>query len=229
MIYSRRLKWKNLVLFILLAVLAGLTSYTSSQTSLSAQITSPPRAVSDIDTRAAGLRVALNSLNKQHVDLAAEAMRDGYDGFGSDEFKASTRALDNNSVATADMMEAIYGVEVGDKFLEAWRKRIDAYMNFTLAVKGNDRSGMERAMSDLDNQAEQLSDILSSANQSLQKDIVKQMIIEHAQMMLGVIGARAAGDWQASYDIQDIAYNQIGQLADGLAAAIVHQFPERFQ
>ncbi|MCL5784409.1 MAG: hypothetical protein M1142_03590 [Patescibacteria group bacterium] len=218
-----------MILFVLLAVLAVSTSYRSSPLNLSAQMTSSPSAVLDTNTKASGLRVVLNSLNKQHVDLAAEAMRDGYDGFGSEAFKASTHTLDNNSVAMANLMGSLYGTDTSNKFLEVWRKHIDSYMNYTLAIKNNDGSERSRAMSDLSNQAEQLASLLSAVNPDIQKDAVKQMMVERAQLMLAVINARAAGDWQASYDMQDAAYNQYIAFADGLAAVIVRQFPEKFQ
>lgn len=212
-----------------MAITAGLASFQDVPERVNAQAASDQSTVMDTNTRVAGLRVAINSALKQHVDLAAIAMRDGFKEFGGEDFKASTRALDKNSVEIAEMVGIIYGSDVRDQFLDVWRKHIDFYINYTVATRNNDRTGKDKAMSDLGSNTTQIADLLGRANPNLQKNTIKQLAVEHAERMLVIIDAYSAGERRGSYDVQNDAYDHIGRLADELAAAIVKQFPEKFQ
>jgi peptidoglycan hydrolase-like protein with peptidoglycan-binding domain len=61
----------------------------------------------DTNTKAASLRVLLNSINREHANLASIALRKGFDGAA--DFDASFKALDNNSVEIGKSIGAVYG------------------------------------------------------------------------------------------------------------------------
>ena len=178
------------------------------------------------DTKAANLRVALNSLEAQHVDLASAATRAGFDG--SPMFDASAKALDANSVALSKAIGSVYGPDAEKKFLEIWRSHITFFVNYTVAAKGGDKAGMDKAVSDLNGYVSAISDLLGGAT-GLPKDAVASLITEHVGLLKQAVDKHGAGDYTGSYAAQQAARDQITtKIADTLAGAIVKQSPDKF-
>ncbi len=178
------------------------------------------------DTKAADLRVALNSLEAQHVDLASAATRAGFDG--SPMFKASAGALDENSVALSKAVGSVYGEEAEARFLEIWRSHINFFVNYTVAAKAGDKAGMDKAVSDLNGYVSAISDLLGGAT-GLPKEAVAELVSEHVGLLKTAVDKHGAGDYAGSYEAQQQARDQITtKIADTLAGAIVKQNPDKF-
>ena len=178
------------------------------------------------DTKAANLRVVLNSLEAQHVDLASAATRAGFDG--SPMFDASAKALDDNSVALSKAIGSVYGPDAEKKFLEIWRSHITFFVNYTVAAKGGDKAGMDKAVSDLNGYVSAISDLLGGAT-GLPKDAVASLVTEHVGLLKSAVDKHGAGDYTGSYAAQQAARDQITtKIADTLAGAIVKQSPAKF-
>ena len=179
------------------------------------------------DTKAANLRVALNALERQHVDLASEAVRSGFDGRA--DFKAAAGELDKNSVAIADAIASIYGPSAKEPFLAIWRSHIGFFVDYTVAAKGADKAGMDKAVKNLtEGYVPAIADFLSKANPNLPREAVATLVTDHVLHLKGAVDAYGAADYALSYKKQTDAYNQIGTIADALSGAIVKQFPEKF-
>ncbi len=178
------------------------------------------------DTKAAGLRVVLNNLEAQHVDLASAATRAGFDG--SPMFDASAGALDNNSVALSKAIGSVYGADAESKFLDIWRSHITFFVNYTVAAKKGDQAGMTKAVSDLNGYVEAISDLLGGAT-GLPKEAVASLVTEHVGLLKMAVDKHGAGDYAGSYTAQQQARDQItSKIADTLAGAIVKQNPDKF-
>lgn len=178
------------------------------------------------DNKAAGLRVVLNNLEAQHVDLASAATRAGFDG--SPMFEASAAALDGNSVALSKAVGSVYGAEAEAKFLEIWRSHITFFVNYTVAAKGGDQAGMDKAVSDLNGYVSAISDLLGGAT-GLPKEAVASLVTEHVGLLKNAVDKHGAGDYAGSYAAQQEARDQITtKIADTLAGAIVKQSPDKF-
>ncbi|PLS81797.1 hypothetical protein CYG49_01490 [Candidatus Saccharibacteria bacterium] len=178
------------------------------------------------DTKAADLRVALNSLEAQHVDLASTATRAGFDG--SPMFEASAGALDENSVALSKAVGSVYGEEAEAKFLEIWRSHITFFVDYTVAAKTGDQAGMDKAVSNLNGYVSAISDLLGGAT-GLPKEAVAGLVSEHVGLLKTAVDKHGAGDYAGSYEAQQQARDQItNKIADTLAGAIVKQNPEKF-
>ncbi len=178
------------------------------------------------DTKAADLRVALNNLEGQHVDLAAAATRAGFDG--SPMFEASAGALDKNSRQLSEAVASVYGDEAGERFYEIWNSHIGFFVDYTVAAKAGDKAGMDKAVSDLNGYVEGVSDFLGGAT-GLPKEAVASLVTEHVGLLKKAVDQHGAGDYEASYAAQQEARDQItNQIADTLAGAIVKQSPDKF-
>lgn len=188
--------------------------------------TSSTTAAPNTATKAADLRVVLNALEREHVDLASAATRNGFDG--SADFKASADALDANSVALSKAVGSVYGAEAETKFLEIWRSHIGFFVNYTVAAKKGDKAGMDKAVTDLGGYVDAISDFLSGANPNLPREAVHQLVSDHVGLLKGAVDTYGAKDFAGSYAKQHEASEQIGKIADALSGAIVKQSPDKF-
>ena len=184
-------------------------------------------ARTDTKTPAADLRVLLNGLEREHVDLASTAVRNGFDG--SADFAASAAQLDLNSVGLADAVGSIYGTPARDQFLAIWRSHIGFFVDYTLGAKAGDKAKMDKAVSNLGGYIDAVSDFFSTANPNLPKDAVKQLVTDHVTLLKAAVDTYGAKDFTGSYAKQHDAYNQIGTIADAISGAIVKQKPELFK
>lgn len=178
------------------------------------------------DTKAADLRVILNALEREHVSLASQATRNGFDG--SADFDASAKALDSNSIELSKAVGSVYGAEAEAKFLEIWRSHIGFFVDYTVAAKAGDTAGMEKAVQNLGGYVDAISDFFSGANPNLPREAVHQLVSDHVGLLKGAVDAHGAGDFAGSHAKEHEASIQIGEIADTTAGAIVKQYPDKF-
>lgn len=181
-----------------------------------------------MDTKAANLRVLLNSLNREHMNLASNVLRNGYDGNG--DFASSFQSLDYNSNDLAKSIGAVYGQNAQNKFLVIWRSHINFFKDYTVAMKQGDQTGMDKAEQGLADYVNNISDFLSQPNPNLPREVVHQVVSDHVALLKSVIDAHANGNDDQSYAQQRAGDKQIGEkVADTVAGAIVKQKPEMFK
>jgi hypothetical protein len=179
------------------------------------------------DTKSADLRVLLNALEREHVNLAAAATRNGFDG--NADFKASAGQLDQNSQDIAAAVGSVYGKDAGDKFLQIWRSHIGFFVDYTVAAKKGDKAGMAKAVTDLGGYVDAISDFFSGANPNLPRQAVKDLVGQHVTLLKSAVDSYGAADYAASYAHEHEANVQIGKIADAISGAIVKQKPESFK
>ena len=178
-------------------------------------------------TKTADLRATLNNLESEHVDLASAATRAGFDGDPS--FEAAAGALSKNTDDISAAIASVYGDEAGEQFKEIWASHIGFFVDYTVAAKGGDQEGMDKAVQNLNGYVEAISTFLSEANPNLPKEAVAQLVSEHVGLLKEAVDKHGAGDYAGSYDAQARARTQITtEIADTLSGAIVKQYPEKF-
>ena len=173
------------------------------------------------------LRTGLNSLFREHVFLAAAATGAALAGRDG-EFKAAAGALDANSIDIAKAIGAVYGAGAEQAFLPLWRKHIGFVVDYTVGVATKDDAKKNKAVTDLVQYTQDFGAFLASANPNLPKDVVANLVKDHALTLKDVIDAQATGDMNKTFMAIRSAAGHMGMIADPLAAAIVKQFPERF-
>lgn len=181
----------------------------------------------DTTMKASDLRATLNNLEAEHVDLASAATRAGFDGDPS--FEAAAGSLSENTDELTAAIASVYGDEAGAQFKAIWASHIGFFVDYTVAAKGGDTAGMDKAVQNLNGYVEAISTFLSDANPNLPKEAVSQLITEHVTLLKEAVDKHGAGDFAGSYDAQDRARTQItNKIADTLSGAIVKQSPEKF-
>lgn len=177
--------------------------------------------------KADNLRVLLNSLHAEHMNLASNVLRNGYEGTSG--FTESYEALDNNSQDIAASVGAVYGADAQAAFLPVWRSHIEFFRDYTVAMKQGDQAGMAQAERNLAGYVDQTATFFSKANPNLPYDAVHQVVTEHVALLKSVIDEQANQNYTASYSNQRAGDKQIREkVADTVAGAIVKQFPNKF-
>ncbi len=202
----------------LLAILSVLTLIATFATAL------PARAAI---TNASDLRVALDSLLAEHVQLAASATNAALGG-RDDEFTAAAGALDANSVDLSKAIGSVYGKGAEDAFLPLWRKHIGFFVDYTQGVAAKDMAKQDKAVADLVQYTQDFGAFLNSASPNLPKDAVADLVKTHVLTLKDVVDAQATGDQTKAYTALRAAYGHMSMVADPLAATIVAQFPDKF-
>ncbi|HYM68369.1 MAG TPA: hypothetical protein VEZ44_02130 [bacterium] len=180
------------------------------------------------DSAALGLRVALNNLLQEHAYLAAMATGAALEG-RTDDFKAAAGALDANSVDVSKAIGSVYGTGAEQAFLPLWRKHIGFVVDYTTGLATNDKAKQDKAVTDLVAYTQDFGAFLHSANPNLPVDAVAGLVKEHVLTLKAVIDAQAAKDPVKADQALRMAGGHMAMIADPLAAAIVKQFPDKFQ
>lgn len=183
-------------------------------------------AVKTTDTKAADLRTLLNGLEKEHVQLAAQATKAGFDG--NTNFDAAGKALFANGDEISAAVGSVYGADAGAQFDKIWDSHLTFFVDYTVGAKTGDKAKMDLAVSNLGGYVDAISDFLSKANPNLPREGVKQLFTEHVTLLKATVDAHGAGNYPESFAKQRETTVQVGKIADALAGAIVKQKPENF-
>lgn len=177
-------------------------------------------------SKASDLRVALNLLLDEHVQITAFAT--GAALAGNDAgFQAAAKTLDTNTVGLGDAIGSVYGDAAKTTFLELWRKHIGFFVSYAQATAKGDKAGQDKAVADLDGYRKDFDAFLTGANPNLPKGAVAELLIPHVTGIAGFVQAQATKD-PSSFDRAETAANHSQKIADPLAEAIVKQFPAKF-
>ena len=212
------------VAFVAVFAAVGCTNDAKSETEGKETSQSPNEAVA---SKAADLRVALNTLEKEHVHLAVTTLGQAYDGDPS--AAAYKTDLLRNATDLSKAVGSVYGQDAEKQFLEIWNSHLVFFENYTVAAKAGDKAGMDKAVADLGGYVDAIANFFSKANPNLPKDAVAQLFTEHVTLLKGAIDAHAQGNYTQQVQSLAQANTQVGTIADTTAKAIVKQKPEMFQ
>lgn len=186
----------------------------------------PDKFSGDAGSKASTLRSQLNTIEREHVYLAARATGAALVGREA-EFKAAADALDANSVDLSKMIGSAYGADAERAFLPSWRKHIGFVVDYTQGLAAKDQAKQQKAVADLTSYSQDFGAFLNSAN-GLPKDAVAALVMDHILTLKTVIDAQAAGDQPKVYDSLRSAMGHMQTVADPLAEATVQKFPDKF-
>jgi hypothetical protein len=210
------------------AMTAGLVLMTPLSVAAAAQ---PPRSETIrhmmASNAATDLRVNLNLLTQEHVYLAGAATGAAIGGREA-EFKSAAAELDENTVALSKMIGSVYGADAEQAFLGLWRAHIGFFADYAMGAATKDQAKQQKARADLDGYRNDIDAFLTGANPNLPKGAVAELFRAHVDHLTMAIDAQAAGDATKAYDTLHMAAGQSHMIADPLAAAIIAQFPEKF-
>ncbi len=178
-------------------------------------------------SKAADLRVALNLLLDEHVQLTSYATG-GALGFNNAGFEQAAATLDKNTVGLGTAIGSVYGDAAKTTFLDLWRKHIGFFVNLTKGTAAKDQAMIDKAKADLDGYRKDFDAFITGANPNLPKGAVADLLVAHVTGISTFIADEAAKDTTKTFDDIETASNHSQKISDPLAEAIVKQFPDKF-
>jgi len=179
------------------------------------------------DTSAANLRVALDNLLGLHAMLAIMAMEKGY--AGAPDYSAVAGVLGQNTTDLSNAIASVYGTDAGAAFNKMWSDHIGFFVDYvTATAQGND-AAKQQALDNLAQYKTQFSQFLAGANPNLNATALSDGLQTHVNQLLGAFNDYASKDYAGAETNFDAAYNHMFMTGDGLSAAIVQQFPSKFE
>lgn len=169
------------------------------------------------------LRALLGRQLGEHAVLAMNATNLGVTG--SPAFAAAAAALDRNSVALSKSIEAVYGKQAANVFLNGkfqWRDHIKFFVDYTVALAKGDEAGQSKAVARLKTYTLRHGAFLAGAT-GLPKTAVQNDLLAHVLELKGQLDHYAAKRYGKAAQLYGAAYAHMFETADLLAGAIAKQ------
>jgi hypothetical protein len=172
-----------------------------------------------VDTAPDQLRSALGMLLGEHVALAIDAMRAGVDG--RPDFTDSAGALNANTADLTAAIETLFGPEGAARFNSFWADHIDLFVDYTVALAGDDQAGRDTARAGLVEYQDGFGALLSELTGGrLPAEALSQEMQLHDDQLLQQIDAYADEDYNRASELSFGAYQHMFSTAANLAEAI---------
>ncbi len=177
------------------------------------------------DTKAAELRIQLDTVLTEHAFLAVEAMRKGADG--APDFEQASAALLANSDDLTAAVSSVYGEEGGAAFQEIWNSHIGYFVDYVTATGAGDQAAKEEALAALEEYKVEQSKFFETATDGrLPAAAVQEGLDMHVDQLIKAFDAYVAEDFETAYSLEREAIHHMSMFAETLAIAIADQFPE---
>ena len=176
---------------------------------------------------AVDLQLALDRSLSEHAIIAIQTMRNGV--AGAPDFEAAASALAANTDDLTAAIESVYGAEAAAAFRTQWEAHIGFFVDYTVAVAGDDAEGQQAALDELGQYKEDFAAFLDTATDgNAPAGPVSEALQAHVDQLIAALDAYAAGDFAGAYSAQREASAHMFMTGQVLAAAIAGQFPDKF-
>jgi hypothetical protein len=172
------------------------------------------------------LHATMRELWQGHADTTREYALAVKAGDAAAE-KKSADAVVTNAKKIADAVGSFYGDAAGKKMLELLAGHWGAVKALTDAQKKNDTAGVNKAMSDMAANADEIAKFLSGANPNLPESAVKGLMVAHAGHHQQLTGEIMKGDKAAADKTWAAMQAHMNTIADALSDGIAKQFPAK--
>ena len=142
---------------------------------------------------------------------------------------ATAARLLQNQADIGDAVAGFYGDEAGAQLEALLRDHILIAGDLIAAAKAGDNPKVEDRSAAWYANADEISELLASANPAWPVDTLKDMMRGHLDQTLAEATAQLAGDYEASVTEYAHITTHILEMADTLADGIITQFPDRFE
>ena len=178
------------------------------------------------ETPAADLRVTMNNLFSEHVDVSAEVMRNIIDD--SSDLEASKEAQMNNAVEIAQAFGSLYGSNVEELVGEAFIEHIEFSNEYAEAVDDMNQAAKDDADEELDEYLREISVLLASVIDTVDEETAYSVLRDHEDLLNQAAEQYKSGDYSQAYQTEREALKQIQVVSDVLSQGVVDTMPEDF-
>lgn len=184
------------------------------------------KVVPTTDTKAADLRVQLNALLREHVNLGLLALYNVIDN--DDATTASVEALDNNTNELAAVIGSVYGNDAQAAFDKIWTTHIGFFASYATGLRTNDKAMRDEAEANLKGYQSDIANLFKSVLPAIDTSTVIAGAGEHKDLLIEAMNEYHAGNFKATFAAQRKADKQIAGIANLLSGEIVKQNPSLF-
>lgn len=142
---------------------------------------------------------------------------------------AVLQRLLKNQDDIGNAIKSYYGEEAGNNLSKLLREHITIAGQVVDAAKSGNKKDLEKYNKDWYENADKISEFLSSANPNWSNKDLKDMLYKHLQLTTDEVLARLNKDWKADIAAYDKGENHMLMFADMLSNGIMKQFPEKFK
>ncbi|MDN5861371.1 MAG: hypothetical protein L0H84_22445, partial [Pseudonocardia sp.] len=121
-----------------------------------------------------------------------------------------------------------YGSSAGSKLRRLMKKHITLAVKMISAARHGHVDRFGRLEAKWDENADQIADLLASANPNWQRADLVDLLRQHLSLTKRAVAARLEQRWEDDVDAVDQIYTEILTVAGALADGIIAQFPEKF-
>jgi hypothetical protein len=212
-------------LVLVCAALAGCQSRDTQAAPANDQpVASATEAAVD-EAKGLDLRLAMRDLWSDHVvwtrDYIIAAVA------GTPDADAAAARLMKNQEDIGKAIVPFYGQEAGTKLTDLLKQHITIAVDVVTAAKANDKAKLTDADKRWHDNATEIATFLSQANPNWQQAMLQDMLNNHLALTTQEATARIQKNWTEDVASFDKIYDQAMEMADGLAAGIVKQFPDK--
>ena len=190
-----------------------------------APTTVPPYDASEgVASPAAELRTDLTALLSEHALLTGITSAAVIAG---EDRQPAAAELDLNSVALAQVVTTLYGAPAGPQFLDLWRRRIAALLEFAAASGIGDKARTDAAKASITAAESEIATVLNTANVQLTVENLTDGMEAFSRPLQTAITAQAKKDGTGFVKLK-AASDDAAAAAIVLAAGIVKLTPDDF-
>lgn len=142
---------------------------------------------------------------------------------------AVLQRLLKNQDDIGNAIKPYYGEDAGNNLAQLLREHITIAGQVVDAAKSGNKKDLEKYNKDWYENADKISEFLSSANPNWSNKDLKDMLYKHLQLTTDEVLARLNKDWKADISAYDKGENHMLMFADMLSNGIMKQFPEKFK
>ena len=147
----------------------------------------------------------------------------------SPDTDATVNRLLANASDMGNVIQTYYGQDAATKFSQLIKDHLTIAADLVKAAKAGNQGDMASAEEKWIMNADEIAKLLSDANPNLTYNELKEMLHEHLSLTKQEAVDYYRKNYTASIADYDKIHAQALTMADGLSAAIIKQFPDKFQ
>lgn len=145
-----------------------------------------------------------------------------------DAYEATASRLIQNQEDIGNAIKPFYGEDAGNALAKLLKEHIAAAVDVVVHAKDGNKQALDAAIVVAYDNAQEIADFLSSANDSWEQDAVRSMMKGHIDSTLVYATSIIQGNYAHGIESYGLAADHMLEMADALSAGLIAAFPDKF-